>query len=268
MNQPKRLRRPVAGGYARGDETRLRIMEAAIDLFGEYGFDGASTRDIAARAGVNAPALQYYFENKEGVLRACAEHMADDAWSSFEPVVAHAHVLLNSNAETPELIDGFLRILETVADRTLAKSCEPNQRLFFAREQAGHLPSMASEIITQRVRHPLNEVSAQLVARITGTTPEDPITRIRTLSLYGQLLIFHVAQRTSFTMLDWTEIDAEKGDMLKAAMRAQSRILLEHWHREHMAREAAAHAPHPVQTHAVRKGSAASGAKSRVARPA
>ena len=64
MNQPKPLRRPLAGGYARGDETRLRITEAAIELFGEYGFDGASTRDIAARAGVNAPALQYYFENK------------------------------------------------------------------------------------------------------------------------------------------------------------------------------------------------------------
>ncbi len=67
MNDIKRLRRPSAGGYARGDETRLRIIEAAIESFGEHGFEAASTRDIAARAGVNAPALQYYFENKEGV---------------------------------------------------------------------------------------------------------------------------------------------------------------------------------------------------------
>jgi len=37
-------------------------------LFGEKGYEGASTRDIAAAAGVNAPALQYYFDNK----RACS----------------------------------------------------------------------------------------------------------------------------------------------------------------------------------------------------
>jgi AcrR family transcriptional regulator len=35
-----------------------------------------STRDIAATAGVNAPALQYYFDNKEGVYFACVEHIA------------------------------------------------------------------------------------------------------------------------------------------------------------------------------------------------
>ncbi len=121
MNQPKRLRRPLAGGYARGDETRLRIMAAAIELFGEYGFDGASTRDIAARAGVNAPALQYYFENKAGVLRACAEHIADDAWSAFEPVVAHAHELLSGNAEMPELIDAFCAFW-----KPLPTACSPN----------------------------------------------------------------------------------------------------------------------------------------------
>jgi AcrR family transcriptional regulator len=69
MGSIKRLRHPSTGGNARGDATRLRIIEAAIELFGEHGFKGASTRDIAARAGVNAPALQYYFENKKGVYQ-------------------------------------------------------------------------------------------------------------------------------------------------------------------------------------------------------
>lgn len=78
MNEAKKLRRTSAGGYARGDETRQRIIEAAIELFGERGFAGASTREIAAMAGVNAPALQYYFENKEGVYRACVEAIAEN----------------------------------------------------------------------------------------------------------------------------------------------------------------------------------------------
>src|SRR6185312_1309491 len=78
MTPVKRLRRPPAGGYARGDETRERIIDAAVKLFGERGFAAASTRDIATAAGVNAPALQYYFENKEGLYQACAEFIASD----------------------------------------------------------------------------------------------------------------------------------------------------------------------------------------------
>ncbi|MFP3616373.1 TetR family transcriptional regulator, partial [Paraburkholderia sp. SIMBA_050] len=66
--------RPAAeGGYQRGEETRAKIIEAALSLFGERGFEGASTRDIAEHAGVNAPALVYYFDNKEGVYQACVE---------------------------------------------------------------------------------------------------------------------------------------------------------------------------------------------------
>jgi AcrR family transcriptional regulator len=51
------------------------------------GFKAASTRDIAARAGVNVPVLQYYFENKKGVYQTYPEHIANDAWMNFEPVI-------------------------------------------------------------------------------------------------------------------------------------------------------------------------------------
>jgi AcrR family transcriptional regulator len=236
MNDTKRLRRPSAGGYVRGDETRLRIIEAAIESFGEHGFEGASTRDIAARAGVNAPALQYYFENKEGVYRACAEYIADASWETFEPVVTHAAEVLSNDSDTPVLIDAFIRIQEAIADRMFLKACGPtNQRLFFAREQAGHEPSIASEILTRRLRQPLNDVGSRLIARITGTKPDDPLALIRMLSLHGQLLMFHVAPRTTLALLGWTEIDAEKGELLKATVRAQTRILLEQWSNEALA---------------------------------
>jgi hypothetical protein len=82
-----------------------------------------------------------------------------------------------------------------VADRMFVKGCAPNQRFFFAREQAGHEPSMAFEILTRRLRQPLNDVGTQLIARITGAAADDPITLIRMLSLHGQVLIFHATPR-------------------------------------------------------------------------
>jgi TetR/AcrR family transcriptional regulator, regulator of cefoperazone and chloramphenicol sensitivity len=52
------------GSQQRGEETRTRILEAALELFAASGFEGASTRTIAEQAGVNLPAIQYYFGSK------------------------------------------------------------------------------------------------------------------------------------------------------------------------------------------------------------
>jgi AcrR family transcriptional regulator len=230
MNDTKRIRRPAGSGYARGDETRLRIIEAAIERFGESGFGGASTRDIAAHAGVNAPALLYYFESKEGLYRACAEHIADSARAAFDPAIAHARAVLDSNPDTEALIDAFIGIQDVIADRMFQAPCGPDQRLFFAREQAGHEPPIATDILQERMRKPLNDICIALVARIAGTTIDDPKTMVRVFTLHGQLLIFHTAKRGALSLLGWQEMDAARADLVKETVREQTRTLLRLWH--------------------------------------
>lgn len=230
MNEAKKLRRTSTGGYARGDETRQRIIDAAIELFGEHGFAGASTRDIAAKAGVNAPALQYYFENKEGVYRACVEAMAELGWSVLGPAVEHARAALDAEADVDALIDAFIGILRTLADRIFTVPKTLGQRMFFAREQVGQEPAGATDILMKRVRKPLNDVSAELVGRISGRPADDPVTRLRTMSLFGQLTVFHLVQRSALQLLDWDGFDGEGGALLMATIADQTRVLLEHWH--------------------------------------
>jgi TetR/AcrR family transcriptional regulator len=48
--------------------TREKILNAADDLFAELGYDAATTREIAARSGVNKALIHYHFESKEGLL--------------------------------------------------------------------------------------------------------------------------------------------------------------------------------------------------------
>ncbi len=57
--------------------TRDRILAAATDLFSERSFDGASTREIAARAGVTQPLLNYHFRSKEELWRAAVDSLFD-----------------------------------------------------------------------------------------------------------------------------------------------------------------------------------------------
>ena len=96
MTRAAKHRHAIEGGYARGEETRARIVTAALRMFGERGFDGASTRDIATSAGVNAPALQYYFDNKEGVYLACAEHIVKCVWDCMSDVVSRAELAIEA----------------------------------------------------------------------------------------------------------------------------------------------------------------------------
>ena len=52
---------------SRGDlstVTRASLIEAAVHEFAAHGFDGASTRAIAMRAGVHQPQINYHFASK------------------------------------------------------------------------------------------------------------------------------------------------------------------------------------------------------------
>jgi TetR/AcrR family transcriptional regulator len=69
MDSNARVTRPSA------DATRDRIVAAATDLFSERSFDGATTRDIAAQAGVTQPLLTYHFHSKEELWRAAVDSL-------------------------------------------------------------------------------------------------------------------------------------------------------------------------------------------------
>lgn len=52
-----------------GAQARARILDAALRLFVEKGFNGTSVRDIAQAADVNVASIAYYFGDKAGLYR-------------------------------------------------------------------------------------------------------------------------------------------------------------------------------------------------------
>ncbi len=96
------------------EQTRTRIVEAAIDAFAEHGFDGSSTRDIAARADTSPGLLSYHFETKFDLWRAAADHLfgdvadslrtdADDEPADREVARAAVRAFVRLNARRPAL---------------------------------------------------------------------------------------------------------------------------------------------------------------------
>ncbi len=85
---------------------RERILDAADALFGELGFDAASTREIAERSGVNKALIHYHFENKDGLLVQVLDRYYD----------ALATTLLEALAAGADLRDKLLRLVDGYVD--------------------------------------------------------------------------------------------------------------------------------------------------------
>ncbi len=63
---------------AKSDETRARILAAAIDLFRRNGFAQTTMREIASEAGVALGAAYYYFDSKDAIVLAFYEQAQHD----------------------------------------------------------------------------------------------------------------------------------------------------------------------------------------------
>ena len=66
---------PEKKAFVRGENTKKKIEDAAMDLFAEYGFKGTSVRKIASEVGIRESALYNHFENKEAIFMAIVQRV-------------------------------------------------------------------------------------------------------------------------------------------------------------------------------------------------
>ena len=59
------------------NETQIRILDAAEELFMQHGFEGASMRMLTAKAGVNLAAINYHFGSKDALIEAVFHRRLD-----------------------------------------------------------------------------------------------------------------------------------------------------------------------------------------------
>jgi AcrR family transcriptional regulator len=63
----------------RAEDTRRKIYEAAMELFREKGFEPATMRDIAAKAGVALGGAYYYFSSKDAIVLAFYRELQENS---------------------------------------------------------------------------------------------------------------------------------------------------------------------------------------------
>ncbi|MEJ8475245.1 TetR/AcrR family transcriptional regulator [Roseibium algae] len=99
---PRRGRPPSSDGRA----TQERILDAALEIFAERGFGGATVRQIAAKVGVSDPALYAHFKGKQAIFEALMREAGPDLLG----VVAGDKPLIDMPARTaiPEVFGAIV----------------------------------------------------------------------------------------------------------------------------------------------------------------
>jgi TetR/AcrR family transcriptional regulator, cholesterol catabolism regulator len=67
----------------RGEETKGRILDTAITLFAERGFDACTMREIASAVGIKAPGIYNHYASKDEVFAAAMEHILGRFFSAL-----------------------------------------------------------------------------------------------------------------------------------------------------------------------------------------
>jgi len=193
--------REVPGGYAKGGAARLRILEAALAAFGEGGFKGATTRQIAEAAGVNLPALKYYFGGKEGLYLACAEEIVERYRVRMLGPIGEAQAMLEAR-HTSEAARAALKIVVGALAGQMVETRETEAWTgFVLREMAEPGPAFA--ILYEQVWAPGVDLVAYMIGLAGGIDRES--ARIEALLLISSLSAFSIARPVALRYLDWDD---------------------------------------------------------------
>ncbi len=217
-------RRPDGGGYPRGEETRARIIAAALQVFGEEGYVRASTRQIADAAGVNPPALQYYFDSKEGLHRACAEFIIERISQALSPSLCAADAALASG-DADVILNAVCDILEALVTFSQTSEDVAGWSRFSGRGQVDDA-GPAHAMIKDSVARPLHDGLARLIGPLIGRPADDDETRLRTIMVLSAATTFHVNRTGCLTLMRWPDFGDARGEAVKTVLRIHTRAAL------------------------------------------
>ncbi len=198
-----------------------RLLNVAIEQFGRAGLEGASTRAIAAEANTAMSSITYHYGGKEGLYLAAARHIAANIGGRFEKAMVAAADPRDldpaqATAQILELVDTFMAVMLTAEAAPWAR--------FIVREQLE--PTEAFTVMWELFMGPLTGRLVALVMRAGGGRWKLADARVRSLALFGQVLIFRVARGTTLGVTGWKEIGPTQIAEIRRVLHANVRTLL------------------------------------------
>jgi AcrR family transcriptional regulator len=192
----------AAAAATGGASTRERILDIALELFNEQGYDKTSLREIAERLGTTKAALYYHFARKEDILLELHLRLHALGREALEE--------LGSLADGPARAEAWPRVLDHFIDQVMS-----NPQLFLL-HQRNHA---AFQQLAYDERHQAeNEDMQEYIRRLLGS-PDIPLDqRVRMACSVGAVMTVLMVPSEIFGA-DFGEVPtAELRDLVRDAV--------------------------------------------------
>ena len=156
-------------------ETRQKILDAALGLFAESGFQATTTRDIAIAAGIATGTLFNYFQTKEAIIASLANEAGSAAVAQFQ----------GSGLESESLEENLFALVATGMRKL--KSLRKHLPSLLATSLSPLASGTCGESVSFRVEH-LEAVASLAKARDCGEM--SPVALQLYWTLYTGILVF------------------------------------------------------------------------------
>ena len=90
-------------------DNRSNILDQALELFAQRGYEAVGVAEIVAAAGVTKPTLYHYFGSKQGLLQVLVQERFQDMWAQVRPAAEYQGDLPLTLYRVAEAYFGFAR---------------------------------------------------------------------------------------------------------------------------------------------------------------
>ncbi|HEY4459413.1 MAG TPA: CerR family C-terminal domain-containing protein [Pseudonocardiaceae bacterium] len=176
-----------AGGYEKGEQTRRRLLDVALAAFGRSGYAATTTRRIVDEAGLNLPALSYYFGDKEGLYLACAQEIVERFKRATGPTAEAARTALAQPMSHEQARAQLKAVMGALA--ALITTADVERGASFVRQETAN-PGPAFEVLYAQLWRPGVELVASLIACSVRREMADDEATIRAVMMISSVTAF------------------------------------------------------------------------------
>lgn len=209
-------------------KTRASLIGSGLHLFGQKGFEGTSTRELAGHAGTNVASISYHFGGKAGLREACAREVAEQV-SRTLGTLGEGKGRDTGLPDSPITPEEARREIERMAGAFVQLIVgTPQARdmvAFMLRELTG--PGDIAQSIYEEFVEPRHRQMCGLWAIATGRSCEDEALKLAIFALIGQIVYFRAAAPFVARRLDWASIGPDETRQVKDTVIAGLRDALE-----------------------------------------
>jgi AcrR family transcriptional regulator len=203
------------------EQTRQSLIRVALKLFGTKGFDGTSTREIAAEANANIGSIAYHFGGKEGLRRACAGFIVETIQRVASQALQADAGGPNGEAEAVQRLNAAIERMVTF----IVAAPEAGEIVQFLLRELAH-PTAALDVVYNGVFEPVHRRLCQIWAEATDQEAESDSTKLRVFTMIGQVIYFRIGRVAVLRRMGWPSIGPKEAAAITAIARENLAAML------------------------------------------